>query len=196
MRRALLILLLLATVLLGGFFVAPAQAQTYVATRDFIQAEILAPHDSVMTGEMVMAIERWYGVPAHITIAIWGAESSLGDPDLGGRLVSVYNVGCIRAFSGWQDTKWGCLARGTIQVAGKTWLAFSDAWAGAMAWGRYMKVGVNGYYRAYFDSSAWTYPIARVYYGEGVPGFGDYLANLRAIDNKYIRLAARYGFGW
>jgi hypothetical protein len=131
-----------------------------------------------------------------MTIAIWGAETSLGDPALGGELVKVWNIGCLRAFPAWQWTKWGALATGTVTIRGVSWLAFPGPWAGAMGWGRYMKVGAHGAYRLHFDTADWTYPVARVYYGESVAGFRTYLANLQAIDRKYDALALAHGFVW
>ncbi len=181
---------------------APPPATPAQQIEAMMDAEFFAPHNSEITGAWVHNIYRWYGIPPHILLAIMGAETSLGDPVLGGRLISEghYNYGCIRAFANYSVTKWGMLATGTVRVAGKDWLAFPSMEMGMMALGRYLKVGPAsnpGYYlRTFRDNRGWPEAVASVYYDRNIPGFWAYVANLKALDAKFCRVAALYGWLW
>jgi hypothetical protein len=163
-------------------------------------AEFLQPHQSDITGEMVHNVWRWYGIPPHILLSIIGAETALGDPVLGGRLISEghHNYGCMRAAG--TTSQWGMLSSGSVVVAGKEWYSFPSMEMGLMALGRYLKVGPTanpGYYlRSFRADHNWYEAFAAVYYGRGVPGFWAYVQHLRALDAKFCRVAGEYGWLW
>jgi hypothetical protein len=196
MRRLLLILLLAAA--FCGLFCTPALA--YSPPAQMMAAEWFGPHASEVTGEMVQAVWRWYGIPPHILLTIMAAETSLGDPALGGRLISEghNNYGCIKWMGA--ETKWGCLASGSVIVAGKTWYSFPDAWTGIAALGRYLKVGPGGnpgyYLRCFYADHDWYEAFAAVYYGRTVSGYSAYLRNIRALDARFCATARKHGWLW
>ncbi|HLA80900.1 MAG TPA: S-layer homology domain-containing protein, partial [Thermoleophilia bacterium] len=140
------------------------------AQADFMTAYLFRPHNSRITGEMVLQNVDWYGIPALSQLVIMAAETSLGDPKLGGSVARANNFGCLRYHGA--DTPWGLLSNGRIWAAGKDWYSFSSAAVGMTAFGRYLKAGVDGFYvpilkQAYPD---WE-EFAAVYYGRGVSGF-------------------------
>src|SRR5660398_221511 len=132
-----MIVAVLMAVALCVFIAAPAHAQS---TADFLDEDILGPHDSRIPGDMVVNSWRWYGIDVLPQLVIMAAETSLGDPNLGGTLVYKNNFGCMRYHG--PDTKWGVLSTGRAWVAGKDWYAFPSPEVGVMALGRYLKVGV------------------------------------------------------
>lgn len=187
---------ILAGVLLGAIAV-PAQAQE--TEEAMIDRLFLRPHHSLATGDMVTALARWYGIPPAVTLTIWGAETSMGDPNLGGKLARVYNFGCMRSSSN-KNTPWGELASGTVRVAGKSWWVFPSAWAGAAAWGRHCKIGPTSQPGFYRDRLTRTPPDwrgwAEKYYGKNVAGFEKYLANIQKINKRVLEKAHAAGFDW
>lgn len=192
MRKLLIVAAVMGA--LGAFFVGgEAMAQTEA---EFIQETFLRPHNSRITADMVLKMRDWYGIEPLWTLTILGAETSIADPKLGGRLVKYNNFGCIR--SGSEKTKWGQLANGTIVVGGKRWWTYPDPWVGMAAWGRLIKVGPTsnpGYYLERLKAGDWQ-GWASVYYGSTVPGFKDYLANILKIACSFRAKAHAAGFDW
>jgi hypothetical protein len=178
------------------------QAGKYATPAAMMDAEFLRPHHSEITGAIVQQIWRTYGIAPHITLSILAAETSLGDPVQGGRLISggSHNYGCIRAFAGYGATPWGALATGTVRVAGKDWLAWPDMQTGMTAWALYITQGPRsspGYYmRVFANERGWYTSFGSVYFGSGVAGYSGYVANLRALDAKFVRVAALNGWRW
>jgi len=170
----------------------------YVKTADFLDEEILKPRNSPIKGYMMMEVEKWYGVKVLHQIAILGAETSIGhgDIDIGGTLVRYNNFGCIKAWPGWEDTKWGEWADGTVTVRGVEWLTWPTPQKGMYSWGRYMKVGAGEAYLPILRKPDWHQEFANIYYGSEVPGIEEYVANLKKIEDKYRKLALQFGFRW
>ena len=195
MRKLILTAVLGAVV---GAFLLPSTVLAQETEEAMIDRLFLRPHHSLATGDMLTALHRWYGIPPAITLTIWGAETSMGDPKLGGRLVKHFNFGCLR--SGPTTTPWGKLANGTVVVAGKRWWSFPSAWAGAAAWGRHCKIGPTSSPGFYFERLTQTPPDwrgwAEKYYGRGVPGFEKYLANILRINKRILEKAHAAGFDW
>jgi hypothetical protein len=194
-RHFWLVLFLVFLMLVLGWALADRAAAhgSYTSTAAFLDAEVLGPHHSVIQGVDMVYVWRVYGIDVLDQIVILGAETSLGDPRLGGRLVQVNNFGCVRAFGDWKATKWGAWADGTVSIRGKQWLTWPSPDVGLAAWGRYIKTGSGGRYPALLDRNDWA-GFANIYYGAGVPGLGAYTANLRAIERRYRALAHAYGF--
>ncbi len=162
------------------------------AAADFMTSYLFRPHESPITGEMVLQNAAWYGIPALSQLVIMAAETSLGDPNLGGSLARHYNFGCMR-YSG-TGTVWGSLSSGPVSVAGKQWYSFPDAATGMAAFGRYLKAGVNGWYGPILTQAHPDWErFASVYYGSGVSGFGAYVSRLRTIESSFRSLAAQHG---
>ena len=192
-------LLLLLAALGGLLFAVPAALAhgSYATEAAFLDAEILRPRGSVITGAMIEANVREFGIPARTQLVILGAETSLGTYPEGGQLVLLNNFGCVRAFKDWQLTPWGALANGTVTIRGKAWLTWPSREIGMRAWGLYMVHGVGGRYIPLvfgFDPD-WR-AFANIYYGASVPGLEDYIANLRRIDAAFTAKARAHGFDW
>lgn len=162
------------------------------ALAQFMDAKLFQPHNSAITGEMVLQNADWYGIPALTQLVIIAAETSLGDPSLGGTLARRNNFGCMRYHGA--DTVWGQLSDARIWVAGKDWYSFPTAQAGMEAFGRYLKSGVNGFYVPILSSANpdWS-RFAAVYYGSGVSGFSSYVSRLYAIQARFKAQAAASG---
>lgn len=134
---------------------------------------------------MVTAVQDEFGIPPVLTLTILGAETSLGDPILGGDLIrsGSHNYGCLKYMG--ETTRWGVFSDGEINVRGVDWYTFPTPAVGVRAWAIYMKFGPAsdpGYYlHAYPD---WR-KLAKVYYGEGVPGYEDYVTHLEQLANKF-----------
>ena len=162
------------------------------ALAQFMDAKLFQPHNSAITGEMVLQNADWYGIPALTQLVIMAAETSLGDPSLGGTLARRNNFGCMRYHGA--DTVWGQLSDARIWVAGKDWYSFPTAQAGMEAFGRYLKSGVNGFYVPILSSGNpdWS-RFAAVYYGSGVSGFSSYVSRLYAIQARFKAQAAASG---
>lgn len=199
MRHRIVPLVLFVLVAYAAFFVGPVQAAEYSTPAAMMDAEILDPHQSEITGEMVQNAWRWYGIPTNVFLAVAGAETSMGDPRYGGRLITEghHNYGCLRYGVG--GPKVSELACGVATVAGKDWYSFPTMTAGVMALGRYLKIGPThnpGYYLRCFKQGDWFADFAAVYYGRSVPGYWQYVANLRAIYDRVTRIAREHGFAW
>lgn len=192
MVPAILLVAVAITTLLSGLAATPALA---ASTAAFLDQDILGPHDSHVTGDMVVDTWHWYGIDVLPQLVIMGAETSLADPRLGGALVLSNNFGCLRYHGA--DTRWGELASGKVWVQGKDWYAFPSPEVGMMALGRYLKVGRDGLYRRLLDAPPYDWEaFAAAYYGRGVPGFAAYVSNLRALESRFRGRAATAGFGW
>jgi hypothetical protein len=182
--------------------VGSVEAKSYASTAEFLDAEILVPRHSVITGQMMMNVEKWYGIPVLAQLVILGAESSLGKPPTpcdigGGALVKANNFGCMRFGS--RETKWGMLAEPTaVHVAGRDWFQFKTPAIGMCAWGRLMKEGPSGnpgFYRSIVQNRPFDWSkFARVYYGANVAGLGEYVWSLRALETSFKTLGLKYGF--
>lgn len=165
------------------------------STAAFLDSDILGPHNSRVTGDMVVDNWHWYGIDVLPQLVIIGAETSLADPKLGGELVSANNFGCLRYHGA--DTRWGELATRKVWVSGKDWYFFSSPEIGMMALGRYLKVGHDGLYRQLLDAPPYDWEaFAAAYYGSNVPGFAAYVGNLRSLERAFRGRAAAAGFGW
>ena len=162
------------------------------ALAQFMDQKLFQPHSSVITGEMVLENTDWYDVPVLPQLVIMTAETSLGDPILGGALARRNNFGCMR-YAG-TNNAWGQLSDGVVRVAGKDWYSFPTPQAGMIAFGRYLKSGVNGFYMSILDSPNpdW-HRFAAVYYGSGVSGFSSYVSRLYAIQARFRAQAAASG---
>jgi len=198
MRRRLLTTIALGAVILAALFftcVPPTVAHgTYTSTAEFVNAEILAPHQSAMSGSDIANAWRWYGIDVLDFLVITGAETSVGDPRLGGRLVAASNFGCLRNHG--PDTKWGRLSDGVTWIRGKDWYTFPSPAVGVMALGRYLKAGTTkhpGVYLPLLETNDWR-AFAAIYYGRDVAGFESYVARLYAIEARFRALAHAHGF--
>jgi hypothetical protein len=190
MKRVLTILLL--AMVLCALLAAPAFAKS---TAQFLKTEILEPRGSVISGTNLVNNWRWYGIDVLPQLVVLTAETSLGSPEHGGALVAANNFGCMR-FSG-TTSKWGSLSDGKVWVAGLDWFHFPSPATGMMAFGRYLKVAHDGYYRAAIGEPPYDWEaFARLYYGEDVAGFDDYVATLKRYEEKYRALARDNGFNW
>lgn len=189
-KKAAAVAALVSAVLLLG--AGPAAA---ASTAEFLDADILGPHDSPITGEMVVNNWRWYGIDVLPQLVIMAAETSLGDPRLGGSLVQSNNFGCMRYHG--SDTKWGELSDGRVWVAGKDWYSFPSPQLGMMGFGRYLKVGLDGFYLRVLDGPSYDWPaFAARYYGRNVAGYDRYVRNLYALESRFRADAAQAGFVW
>jgi hypothetical protein len=169
---------------------------TLTANRDalaaFMDTHLFGPRNSPITGEMVIQNTEWYGIPPVVQLVILAAETSLGDPRYGGELARHNNFGCLRY--GRTDSPWGELSDGSISVAGYDWYSFPDAQIGMMAFGRYLKAGVSGFYLEPLtaDPPDWR-RFASVYYGQNTSGFEQYITRLKDFEDRYRAMAAERG---
>ena len=161
------------------------------ALAGFIDTYLFQPHNSPVTGQMVLQNADWYGIPPLSQLVIMAAETSLGDPNLGGALARSNNFGCLRY--GGSGSPWGMLSNGSLWVAGKQWYSFPTPQLGMAAWGRYLKVGANGFYAPILAAARPDWErFAAVYYGSGVAGFGAYVNRLHTIENRFKTMAAQH----
>ncbi len=162
------------------------------ALATFMDTYLFRPHSSPVTGAMVLQNAHWYGIPPLPQLVIMAAETSLGDPRLGGAVAQSNNFGCLRYHG--SDTPWGQLADGRIWVAGRDWYSFPSPAVGMAAFGRYLKSAMDGLYVPLLSAEQplWE-EFAAVYYGRGVSGFGSYLDRLRAIESSFRQMAAEQG---
>lgn len=158
----------------------------------FMDTYLFRPRNSPVTGEMVVQNARWYGIPVLSQLVIMAAETSLGDPVLGGSLARHYNFGCLRYHGA--DTAWGQLSSDRIWVAGKDWYAFPSAQVGMSAFGRYLKTGCDGFYAPILSATNpdWN-RFAGVYYGRSVSGFSGYVGRLNTFEDRFRSMAADHG---
>lgn len=179
---------------IAALFVGVGSA-TAASTADFVDSEFLEPHSSPINGEMVVNNWRWYGIDVLPQLVIMAAETSLGDPRLGGDLVQSNNFGCMRYHGA--DTKWGALSDGRVWVAGKDWYSFPTPQLGMMGFGRYLKVGLDGFYLRVLDGPSYDWSaFAARYYGRNVAGYDRYVRNLYALESRFRSKAAAAGFVW
>ncbi len=132
---------------------------------------------------MIVGLRDTMGIPVVMTLTILGAETSLGDPALGGPIVKAYNWGCLKAGS--TDTPWGALSNGTVEIRGVKWFRFPSPEVGMRAWGLYIAHGPTwnpGYYLKSYPN--WE-DIAAVYYGSGVQDYSVYLRHLEQLAAKF-----------
>lgn len=193
---------LVAVVLMMVMWTTTAEAKPMEPiTGAAIDSLFLKPHHSEITGQMLLNAQRYYGVPARAMLTVMGAETSMGDPHLGGAgMVGAHNYGCMRAYGLWSKTKWGELASGTIWLSGRNWLAFPSPVIGVNAMGRLMKVGPThkpGEYKACLISVPPDWErFARTWYGADVAGCVQYIANLNVIYKRLGVKAEGAGYSW
>lgn len=167
----------------------------YKTPAEMMDGEWFKPRNSPVSGDMVMALERWYGIPPVWTLAIIGAETAMahGDPKIGGKLVWYNNFGCVK-WAG-KDNRWGELSTGWVLVGLSRWYKWPDPWTGMVALGRLLKVARGGYYLDCIkrdDRRSFT----GLYYGRKVSGYEDYHARWLRIFDACQRKAAEYGWTW
>ena len=190
-------LVIVATAFGLGAIVVPAAASTPI-TAQFIDATWLKPHRSEITGDFLLQAAGWYGIPARSMLTVIGAETSMGDPVLGGHLVAHHNYGCLRAYGDYQNTKWGKLANGTVTVAGKEWLSFPTMEAGVMAVGRLMKLGPRdnpGTYKRTLIDRDWP-AFAHYWFGATVPGLRRTSPTCATSTRRLAAKARKAGYEW
>ena len=83
---------------------------------------------------------------------------------------------------------------GKIWVAGVDWYSFPTPQIGMVAFGRYLKVGMKGFYLECLTANPpdWR-RFASVYYGQNVSGFENYVVKLKEYEDKYRAMAAERG---
>lgn len=118
---------------------------------------------------------------------VLAAESSLGDPVLGGVVVREgFNVGSVKfrprtiANGRWWDMSTGVSMEGERPGSGP-WMRFPTADIGVDAWGLFLLTG--GYVDA-LNGHRWE-AFASRYFGADVPGFGTYVTDLEEKDARY-----------
>jgi hypothetical protein len=123
---------------------------------------------------------------------VLGAETSLGDPNLGGPIVTqAYNLGCLKYRPRTPDNAiYHDLSSGIYERRGVQWFRFLDPDAGMEAWGRFI---VAEGYRDALNAERWELFAGR-YYGESVAGYAAYLNNLQLLAAKFADRAALAGF--
>ncbi|NLV71533.1 MAG: S-layer homology domain-containing protein [Actinobacteria bacterium] len=158
----------------------------------FMDTCLFRPHQSPITGEMVLQNAEWYGIPPLSQLVIMAAETSLGDPKLGGTLARHNNFGCLRYHGA--TTPWGLLSDGRVWAAGKDWYSFPTPQVGMAAFGRYLKAGLDGFYAPILAAASPDWErFAALYYGRSVGGFSSYVKRLNAIERSFRAEAAEYG---
>lgn len=130
------------------------------------------------------------GIEPLWALVILGAETSLGDPAMGGELARRNNFGCIKA-----DVKgpWADTADGKVTVRDKEWWTWPDAAAGMDAWGLYFSTRHGGEYPRLAAADDWE-GFASIYYGSTVAGCAVYAASLRERAQNIRAKAA--GWQW
>jgi hypothetical protein len=198
MKKRIALLVLLVTGL-TALIAAPAQAQGTLQSpaelqtaADFMDTQLFGPHNSPITGQMVIDNSEWYGIDPLPQLVVLAAETSLGDPRLGGALALHNNFGCMR-YSG-PNTRWGELSSGPVWVKGLKWYDFATPELGMRSWGRYLKLGAKGAYLSMLngDHPDWA-SFAAIYYGRFVPGYQSYVARLQGLEARLRTRAADYG---
>lgn len=138
---------------------------------------------------MILSLER-YGIKPLWALVILGAETSLGDPLMGGELAVRNNFGCIKASvkGAWADT-----ADGTVNIRGKDWWTWPDAFFGIHAWGTYLSSRFNGEYIKMLADDNWV-GFAHVYYGIATKGCAAYADGLIERARLIRERAAKAGY--
>ena len=158
---------------------------------EFLEANWLRPHNSAITGEMIIRLRDEYKIPILATLVILGKETSLGDPVMGGELARKNNFGCIKATTRgpWEET-----ANGTTVIRGTQWWTWPDARTGMDAWGWYLSTRFDGAYLKWIAEGDWQAFCER-YHGL-VAGIEAHTIDvLHRVANIRAR-AAREGFEW
>jgi hypothetical protein len=141
---------------------------------------------------MIVGLQEEFSVPVVMSLTILGAETSLGDPRLGGESAKNHNYGCLKYMG--PDTPWGALSSGKAVIKGTEWYVFPDAATGIRAWGIYISQGPTWspglYLRAY---PQWE-DIAAVYYGKAIEDYHVYLGNLEKLAAKFSSGLRAAGF--
>lgn len=181
-------LVLVGAAMLGGLLAAPASATT---AAQFMDRSLFMPHNSPITGAMVVNNSKWYGIGVLPQLVILTAETALGDPKLGGELARQNNFGCLR-YRG-APTRWGVLANGKVTVAGSDWYTFPSAQVGMIAFGRFLKLGQNGALKEALAGQPYDWAsFAKAYYGD-YSGLAAYTAKLQSLETSLRAKAAKSG---
>lgn len=160
---------------------------------EFIETNWLRPHRSAITGEMIIGLYETYKIPIVATLAILGAETSLGDlTGMGGILAERHNYGCIRASV---KGPWADSADGTVTVRGTDWWTWPDAATGMDAWGQYLSTRHDGLYMKCIAAGDYR-GLAAVYYGEDVAGYEAYVSGILERVKHIRAKAADAGMVW
>lgn len=189
--RRLLLVLAVAAALLGGLFVAPAQALTD-ADRAAVRG-ILAEYRSPLPPWTIEAFaESHPDFDLAGYLAVMFCESRLGT--IGGS-ARYNNPGNIK-FCGWMDP---ADLRVWLRWQNGAWYSPEQGWYGtypSMYWGQRAAIRLiyDAGYNAQLAAHDWR-GFARRYYGSG-PGLEQYIRNLRAAHALMVRKAAAYGAGW
>jgi len=170
----------------------PSRTAEEQALAAFMDEYLFRPHSSPVTGNMVLDNAERCGIPPLPQLVIMAAETSLGDPKLGGALVRSNNFGCMRYHGA--GTLWGMLSSGRIWVAGKDWYAFATPQIGMAAWGLYLASAMDGFYLPILRAADLDWErFAAVYYGRGVSGFSGYVGRLQTLENRFRQVATEHG---
>ena len=162
-----------------------------VTVSQFMDSQLFKPHKSPITGAMVVNNSKWYGIDVLAQLVVLAAETSFGDPKLGGELARQNNFGCLRYGSA--PTKWGALADGKVTVGGKTWYTFPTAQVGMAAFGRFLKIGQGGVLKKALDQSPYDWAaFGKAYYGQ-CAGLDDYVARLQRLEATLRAKAEAFG---
>ncbi len=137
-------------------------------------------------------IRDLYNVPILATLVILGAETSLGDPKLGGTLAKRHNPGCIKASA---KGPWQYTADGTVVVRNQEWWTWPDALMGMDAWGQYISERFDGRYLELIAEDDWR-GLASIYYGKTVYGFENYADDLEWRVKNVRAKALQAGYEW
>jgi hypothetical protein len=161
---------------------------------EFLEANWLRPHKSEITGEMIVRLRDVYQIPILATLAILGAETSLGDlTGMGGKLAEeACNYGGIKchAIGPWSET-----ATGRITIRGSDWWTWPDAQTGMDAWGKYLSLRNDGIYMRCLESDDFA-ALSGIYFGADVAGYDAYREDiLKRVQNIRAK-AAKAGYDW
>ena len=128
-------------------------------------------------------------------LVVLGAESSLGDPFMGGPLTSEgFNFGCIKWRSANEENAvWTSLSNGQMERRGVLWFTFPTPEIGMEAWGRYIATVQKGYVKSLMNAEKWP-EFAAIYYGAFVPGLTEYVQNLQQLAERFKARAEEAGW--
>ncbi len=114
----------------------------------------------MIRAEYLIRTRDRHGIRILPQLVVLGAETSLGDPKLGGPIVTeAYNLGCIK----WrprtaENAVYHDLSTGTFERRGVLWFRFPTADAGMEAWGRF--IVTEGYRDALLNQRwVWERPL-------------------------------------
>lgn len=158
----------------------------------------LFPHQSLIKGAWIVRNRDQHGISVIAQLAVLAAESSLGDPFLGGRVCREgFNFGSVKfrprtpenAF--WWDLSTGEPISGERPGSGP-WMAFPSADVGMEAWGRFIASSQGGQYLAHLNAERWS-DFAAIYFGLEVPGYDEYWRQLDGFARTFRARAADAG---